>query len=76
MKLDNSYRVSGTHWQKRNFNPTDVEDLAEYKHFLQKTSWKNGCPFVVEWPHTNVISMIEHKIVERHIDAIIKAKAK
>lgn len=76
MKLDQSYRVSGTHWAKRHFDPTSAEDLQEYKYFLLNTHWKDGCPFVLEWPHTNVISMIEHMIVERHINAIIKHEAK
>lgn len=76
MKLDNSYRVSGAYWTKREFDATSKEDLNEYKYFLQNDHWKNGCPFFVEWPHTNVVSMIEHKIVEKHLDTIIKSRTK
>ncbi|WP_396189379.1 hypothetical protein [Flavobacterium sp.] len=72
MQATESYRVSGAFWAKRHFDATSKEDLTEYRHFLKTTHWKNGCPFVVEWPHTNAISMIEHKIVEQHIDALIK----
>jgi hypothetical protein len=65
------FRVSSAQWVKREFNPSDKEDLTAYKNFLENSSWKNGCPFVVEWPFTDVISMIKHKIVERHIARLI-----
>ena len=73
MKLDQNYRVSGTHWQKRNFNPAKKADLEEFRYFVDHSHWKEGCPFVVEWPHTNVIAMVQDKIAKHHLGALIKA---
>lgn len=73
MKLDpKTFKVSSQFWSKRMFNPTDPVDLAEYAYFLQNRSWKNGCPFIIEWPYLNVIKMIEEKFVKRHIMSAIR----
>jgi len=73
MKLDakKPFRVSSQVWVKREFNPTNKTDLQEYRYFLDNSTWKNGCPFIVEWPFLNVVDMIKHKIVYQHIDKII-----
>lgn len=67
------FRVSSVYWPRREFNPADPVDLGEFRYFLQKQNWKNGCPFVVEWPFLNVIDMIESKIVRHHINSLISA---
>jgi len=68
MKLNmKNFRVSTQFWPKRTFDPKSSDDLAEYKYFLQKQAWREGCPFVLEWPFLNVISMIEHKITRHHL---------
>jgi hypothetical protein len=73
MKLDpKNFKVSAHMWTKRPFNPNDAVDLAEYAYFLQNSSWKNGCPFVLEWPYSNIIKMVEDKFVKRHIMSAIK----
>jgi hypothetical protein len=73
MKLTaKKFRVSSAYWPKREFDPTSRQDLAEYKHFLDTSSWRNGCPFVVEWPFLSVTTCIEDKIVKHHIGALIK----
>jgi hypothetical protein len=66
------FRLSSHQWLRREFDATNHVDLIEYQHFLQNTRWKNGCPFVLEWPFNNVVSMIEHKIVSQHIAKLIK----
>jgi hypothetical protein len=73
MKLDakKPFRVSSQVWVKREFNPTNKTDLQEYRYFLDNSTWKNGCPCIVEWPFLNVVDMIKHKIVYQHIDKII-----
>ncbi len=71
-----TFRVSSHIWPKREFDPSDATDLIEYKYFLENSSWKNGCPFIVEWPFLSVIDMIKHKIVFRHIDKIISTNKK
>jgi hypothetical protein len=75
MKLDakKPFRVSSQVWVKREFNPLDRTDLQEYRYFLDNSTWKNGCPFIIEWPFLNVVDMIRHKIVYQHIDRIISS---
>lgn len=78
MKLDTKkpFRVSSHVWVKREFNPTDKVDLQEYRYFLDNSTWKNGCPFILEWPFLNVVDMIKHKIIYQHIDRIISTSKK
>jgi hypothetical protein len=74
MRLDvKNFRVSTHVWQKREFNPTNKEDLQEYQYFLNNGKWKQGCPFIVEWPFLNVIDAIKQKIINRHLAQIISA---
>ena len=76
MKLDQNYRVSGVYFAKRNFDPAKKADLEEFRYFINNTHWKEGCPFVVEWPHTNVVAMIQDKISRHCLANLIKtAKA-
>jgi hypothetical protein len=71
-----SFRVSHAYRPRREFNPTSVEDLNEYRYFLQKQKWRGTCPFILEWPFLNIMQMIEHKIVRKHLNSVIKAKTK
>jgi hypothetical protein len=74
MKLvGKKFRVSSVYWPRREFNPASAEDLNEYRYFLQKQHWKNGCPFVLEWPFLNVIVMIEHKVTRYHIASLVSS---
>jgi hypothetical protein len=51
---------------KRVFNPKNREDLIEYKHYVQKGTWKSGvCPFQLQWPYLSIPHMI-NDIVVRH----------
>jgi hypothetical protein len=66
------FRVSSVHWPKREFDPDSREDLVEYKHFLEHHTWRDGCPFLVEWPYLDIIKCIEDKIVKHYIDHLIQ----
>lgn len=70
-KTAKPFRVSGAQWIKREFDATNRADLVAYSDFLKKSQWKNGCPFILEWPFTDVVGMIKHKIVEQHIAQLI-----
>jgi hypothetical protein len=61
------FRVSTAYWPRREFDPAKVEDMKEYRHFLQKQNWRDGCPFVLEWPFLTITSMVEHKITRYHL---------
>ena len=52
-----------THFIKRVFNPTNRKDLAVYKNFIENKTWGLvGCPFVLEFPYTEVPAMVSNKI--------------
>lgn len=71
-----TFKVSSHYWAKHIFDPTDPTDLAEYAYFLQNNKWKDGCPFILEWPFSNIISMVEDKFIKRHIMSHIKLAKK
>ena len=72
MKLNSKkFRVSSYVWHKREFNPASKSDLPEYQYFITNGKWKDGCPFITEWPFLNVLDLIKHKIINRHLAKII-----
>jgi len=49
---------------KRFFDLRSEEDMKVVKHFFQKSSWgKKPCPFLLEYPYTNIPEMVKDKIV-------------
>lgn len=58
---------------KKVFNINDIEDLNEFKYFLDNKRWKNICPFHVIWPYTNVVDMIKDEIVGQYVENTLKA---
>jgi hypothetical protein len=49
---------------KRNFDPNNKADLAEFAYFLKNRTWKDVCPFNLEWPHLSIPDMLKTKITE------------
>jgi hypothetical protein len=77
MKLDfKKFRLSSHLWHKREFDPASKEDLIEYQYFLTNSKWKNGCPFIVEWPFLTVIDTIQSKVINQHMNSLIKQAKK
>ena len=52
------------------FNANNSEHLM-YRDYLHSSSWKNGCPFALEWPYTDIPKMISDAIINEHLDQII-----
>lgn len=60
-------------FEKRQFDPTNKQDLREYKFFLENGRWLSGvCPFEVEWPYLGIPQMINDKITEHYLFKILK----
>lgn len=57
--------------ERRQFNPSNTEDLKAYKHFIDHGKWEGGCPFVIEWPWGNVPAMIQTKILDQYYDDLL-----
>ena len=59
--------------QKVKFDVKNVKHLEEYKYFVINNSWKNGCPFELDWPFLTIPDMIKD-IVVRHFLKIESTK--
>jgi hypothetical protein len=70
------YRVSRQLYTKRFFDANNPEDLKLAYDFIKTGKWTNGCPFVEDWPYTNVPDMIKTEVILKHLPAIIKQKRK
>jgi hypothetical protein len=46
---------------RREFDPTNSQDLQELKFFKKNGKWKNGCPFYLEDPFIDIPTMCENK---------------
>ena len=47
--------------ERRAFNPSRLEDQLELKFFLTQGKWKNGCPFLIEYPYEDIPTMCKEK---------------
>lgn len=56
---------------KRYFNPDNIEDLVEYHYFINNGTWKDVCPFMIEWPRVSIPDMISERILQRHMATIL-----
>jgi hypothetical protein len=46
---------------RREFDPSNKQDLLELKFFKKHGRWQNGCPFHLEDPFIEVPAMCESK---------------
>ena len=56
--------------QRRNFNINDQNDVAEFAYFRKNNKWKNGCPFQLEYPYLDVVSMITSKLLDKFLEKV------
>jgi hypothetical protein len=65
-------QLSAVRWPKRKFDPFEKSDLVEYKFFLDKSQWRNNCPFELEWPYLTIPEMIRDKLINNYIKTMIE----
>ena len=68
LKSRREFKLSHKIWQKRLFDPSNKDDVQEYKYFLKNNRWKERCPFILEWPHLTITDMIRTQLIEHYID--------
>ena len=59
--------------QKREFNPAEKKDRAEYAYFLRHGRWKSVfCPFSLDWPYLTIPDMVKDRIVHHalHVEKV------
>lgn len=59
-----SKMVLGT---RRSFDPANKQDLDELGYFIKNKKWKNGCPFHLEFPYSDVPAMCMAKYTEHSL---------
>lgn len=67
MYTANCDRITSLHrfaQRRRYFDPSSRDDLMELKFFKQKGKWKAGCPFYLEAPFYDTITMCDKKYSE------------
>ena len=57
---------------KVKFDPSNSSHLRSYRIFLTHKTWLNGCIFELEWPYHDIPVMIQAKIIQKHLDKLIK----
>lgn len=53
--------------RRRYFNVNDKKDIASAKFFFTNYTWRNEttCPYILEYPFTNVPDMIRSKLIHK-----------
>lgn len=58
--------------ERRRFDPSDKEDLKELSYFIKHTAWKTRCPFLLEYPHKDIVSMCQVFYTEHMLRKLAK----
>ena len=61
---DNWTTLSEISLQRRKFDPSNKSDLYELAYFKKNNKWRTSCPFYLEWPYQDIISMCHNKYTE------------
>ena len=71
------------HWTKlndytnnrRKFNPANAEDLKALGFFKKHGHWENSCPFHLEWPFQDIVTMCQSKYTDYMLSKLANKKA-
>jgi len=56
--------------QRRPFDPSSKKDLQELAYFRQNYKWKAGCPFLLEWPHADIVTMCVNSFTDHALQKL------
>jgi len=57
---------------RRKFDPTTNADLKELAYFKKFNKWRNGCPFYLEWPYKDIVSMCQGRYTDHMLQKLLK----
>lgn len=60
--------------QRKDFDPSNREDLKALKYFKDNGKWKGACPFYLEDPYIEVPAMCESKFTDYMLSKVLKTK--
>lgn len=70
-------KVSRRIYNKRFFDPSKADDLEIALSYVKTGRWPgDGCPFIPDWPYTNVPDMIKTELLLHYLPKIITEKNK
>jgi hypothetical protein len=61
--------------RRKRFDPSDMSDLKELGYFKKHGNWKSGCPFHLEWPFQDVVTMCQSKYTDHMLSKLANKKA-
>lgn len=61
--------------QRREFDPSNINDQEELRHYLNYNRWKNGCPFFESDGYTDIPSMCMNKFSKWSLNPKITVNA-
>ena len=70
--FDNWTRLNDVVTTRRRFDPANSADLKELAFFKKNRTWRNTCPFYVEWPFQDVVTMCQTKYTEYMLRKLAK----
>lgn len=70
--FDNWTTLSDYSLGRRKFDPSDVADLKELAYFKKNKTWKNTCPFYLEWPFKDIVTMCQTKYTDYMLKKLVK----
>ncbi len=65
-------RLSEHMFKRRRFNPGDKKDLKELAYFQKNKTWKSSCPFLLEWPFKDIVTMCNTRYTEHMLKTLAK----
>ena len=58
--------------ERHRFDPSSKDDLKELAYFQKHGTWKNTCPFLLEWPHKDIVTMCQVMYTEHMLKSLAK----
>ena len=70
--MDTYNRLREFNGERRRFDPSDNQDLKELAYFIKNNTWKTTCPFLLEYPHKDIVSMCQVFYTEHMLKRLAK----
>lgn len=62
-----SYHLSVINRQRVVFDPSNPDHILEFAGYAKYRKWKDGCPFYLEDPYTDIPTMLYTKVAQHSV---------
>ena len=59
-----------TEGRRRRFDPSNKKDLRAFAYYRKHLKWESGCPFYLEWPFVDIVSMCTIKFSDYELSLL------